>query len=480
MDFKALSNPITISADNPSKPSFFQKIRSPFSKLSPGSKKPAAIVLTVFVLFALALGIYLVRKPTQLVPQAAEEGVAISLKPVTVTASANQEFNIDVFIDTNTSNFKVTAVKAKVNYDPAKLELKSSTLKDFLPVVLQQPQNTSGSVTFTVGSTIQSPITGSGTVATLTFKALGTTTSPPTEITFDSTETAIAAADQTGAAITGSVAKDFTPSTVTFGSQASIPPASNTPEVSFTLEKPSAVTIPPGQEFSVKVLTRSDIDNANLWNATINFPKDLLEVVRFNKTNSFITNWTEEYYNNQTGEISLTGGVTNPGFKTNLTQAEMITIVFKAKDLGPANITLVDPSNIYRNSDNQKILQIKRNITVQIDTGPASPSPSPSSSSASPSPSPSLSPSPSPSPSSSPSPSPIISPSPSPSPRPKGDGNNDGKIDLQDLSIMFSKWSPAVNITSHFTLDFDDNLRINSFDYSAMKALLLQLGIIRQ
>ena len=122
--------------------------------------------------------------------------------------------------------------------------------------------------------------------------------------------------------------------------------------------------------------------------------------------------------------------------------------------------------------------QIYDSIFVKGVSAASSPSPSPSiTPSASTSPSPNASPPPSPSPS----PSPYASPSPSPSPslQSKGDGNNDGKVDLIDLSMLYSKWSPAIDITSNFQLDFNDDKRINSFDLLEMNALLKSLGIIK-
>ena len=70
--------------------------------------------------------------------------------------------------------------------------------------------------------------------------------------------------------------------------------------------------------------------------------------------------------------------------------------------------------------------------------------------------------------------------SPSPSPQAKGDGNKDGFIDLGDLSMMYTKWSPAIDITSNFELDFNDDKRINSIDREELRQLLLANGTIRQ
>lgn len=428
MDFKPLSHPRVITSNSPeSKPSFFQKLRPPSTDFLK-NKKLLGGVLTVMLLFAVGLGVYISQKPTQLAPKASSSGVSISLKPATISTSVNQEFSVDVFADPGTSNMQITAIQAQINYNPSLLELKNVTLKEFLPALLQ-PQNSSGSTKFAVGIPLGGTAkTTSGTVATLTFKALSSSSNA--EITFDNTKTIIAATGQAA-----SVATDFTPTTVSFNTSSSPSPASTTPETSFTLEGPNNF-IPVGQEFAVKVYSRSDIDTANLWNAVISFPKDLVEVVRFDKTGSFITNWSEEYSNNSTGEISLTGGVVNPGFKTNLSNALMTTIIFKAKADGVADIRLSDTSAIYKNSDNSKITLINRDLSsVKIGNDPGASG--------------------------------------------KGDGNNDNKVDLQDLSILFSKWSPATDITAFFKLDFNDDKRLNSIDYTQLIALLTSLGVIK-
>ncbi|MBI2593521.1 hypothetical protein HYW44_02675 [Candidatus Daviesbacteria bacterium] len=172
-------------------------------------------------------------------------------------------------------------------------------------------------------------------------------------------------------------------------------------------------------------------------------------------------------------EASGSGILASLKFRVIASSSSQTTISFVEKS---TKVTVKD------GDDKDKIKSFKPQ-TITLNPAPSSPSPSPSGSSqASPSPSPSSSPSSSPSPASSgsPSPSPSSSPSTSPSPSPspsstqtqKGDGNNDGKIDLQDLSILYSKWSPAIDITSHFQLDFNNDRRINSFDLSQMNALL--------
>src|SRR3989339_2185355 len=99
------------------------------------------------------------------------------------------------------------------------------------------------------------------------------------------------------------------------------------PETSFTLVGPSycndfLCTIigksQPDEIFPVHIYARSDIEGANLFTARMTFPKDLVEVTEIKKEGSFVTNWVEEYYDNETGEIALSGGVPDPGYKTEM------------------------------------------------------------------------------------------------------------------------------------------------------------------
>ncbi|MBI2019332.1 discoidin domain-containing protein [Candidatus Daviesbacteria bacterium] len=156
------------------------------------------------------------------------------------------------------------------------------------------------------------------------------------------------------------------------------------PETSFSLLGPNdcpgffvctmQYIFPPdkGEEFEVKLFARSDIEEANLFTAKMDFPKDLVEVKEIKTKDSFIKNWVEEYYDNSTGKISLSGGVPNPGYKTQLGQPSSLVavIVFEAKALGKGALSLTDDSAIYSNLNNINILTIKRNYGISIEMDP--------------------------------------------------------------------------------------------------------------
>lgn len=346
------------------------------------------------------------------------------------------------------------------------------------------------------------------------------------------------------------------------------------PETSFSLEafnKPKDnVVYQVGEEARIDLYFRSDIDPVNLLVAKLKFPQDLLEVTRIDHsgTEPLISRWVEEYYDNNTGEISLVGGIPNPGFKTELGGFTPLVsrIYFKTKAVGSANISLTDESAIYRNSDNVNMLTIKRPITITLASTPlpsATITPSPSSLATvtvSPTtvatngtvtvtwsgiPNPHLkdymnillsdeslgggahtfwinnnctwftpdtgTPKASESCSinltqeslqagtyrmvlysgttpgvtiqlgssniftvtpAAPSPSPVATPVPV-----SGDGNGDGKIDLIDLSVLFTDFNKESGFKKGIDLNGDG--KINTFDFSLMRNLLIQKGVIK-
>jgi hypothetical protein len=228
MDFKSLSDPVVIVGENNNKPGFFSKIRPPMTPFFKG-KKFLGGALTVFLLFAVGVGVYLSQRPTQFTPQANQGSGELSLKPQTITVTSNQEFQIDVFLDSK--NTSITAIQTKILYDSSKLQLVNNTLTDYFPVVLSQPQNTAGSSFFAVGSSPGK--TGTGNIASIKFKAIGAQSSSPTKIQIsrDFTE---AASNDTG---------DFNAVTVFFDSDVTISGTAS-PSPSSTSQSPTPTPTP--------------------------------------------------------------------------------------------------------------------------------------------------------------------------------------------------------------------------------------------
>lgn len=264
--------------------------------------------------------------------------------------------------------------------------------------------------------------------------------------------------------------------------QPSPQPSSQPPQTSqtakFILSTSSNVNI--GTEIPVKLYVQSDSDAANLFSAKLTFNKDLLEVVRVDKSGSFIKNWTEENFDNNKGILSLIGGVPNPGFKTSGSSL-MASIIFKAKKTGVAPVTLDSQSQIFRNSDSARIFSYSDSKSAEITINKTI---QPTASSA-----PYYTPS-------------IQTPESSQqqlTPKTdgftglvsritgfvlnllpitiKGDGNGDGKVTIDDLSVLFANFNNQNNIPKG--IDFNSDGVVNSLDYSLMVQLFKQNGIIK-
>lgn len=138
----------------------------------------------------------------------------------------------------------------------------------------------------------------------------------------------------------------------------------------------NATNIDVGQEIPVTILVRTDTHKANLFSAQINFDKDKLEVLRIERTDTFITQWIETIFNNNTGRISVIGGFPKPGFTTSGSDALMATVVFRTKVDGQALISFDTSSKIYKNSDNANFLTRTNDLTIGILPS-ATPTPTP-------------------------------------------------------------------------------------------------------
>lgn len=301
------------------------------------------------------------------------------------------------------------------------------------------------------------------------------------------------------------------------------------PQTSFILNDPQATKAKVvGSEFEVQVWARSDIEPANLFAAKLQFPPHLLEVVGLdfiNRETTFVESWVEDYFDNNAGEVSLVGGVPSPGLTTTNGPARfMASVIFRVKDAGTAVVLFSDESAIYSNANNINILTIKEPLTALLGTSTALPSATPSAS-----PVDYCTPCSAdlskngkvsavdysisitcisngisgqdgtgractvadidrdgavtekdlecvkrqyaalcPTNTASPSPIPTVG---------SGDGNNDGKVNLADLSMLLSNF----NKTSGFPkpIDLNGDGKVNSIDYGLMVQILLKAGVIK-
>ncbi|KKS70461.1 MAG: hypothetical protein UV41_C0022G0002 [Candidatus Daviesbacteria bacterium GW2011_GWA2_42_7] len=139
------------------------------------------------------------------------------------------------------------------------------------------------------------------------------------------------------------------------------PVVPTTPETSFELEAQAATEAPfadaaalksvsVGQKFRVDIWARSDIDAANLFVVNLKFDQDKLKVVGVNPrgANSFVNQWIDMDFSNNSGNVKMVGGV-NCAFAgwaiDGDSQETPLQVDFWLEKNKPANVDL--PENIY-------------------------------------------------------------------------------------------------------------------------------------
>jgi hypothetical protein len=193
------------------------------------------------------------------------------------------------------------------------------------------------------------------------------------------------------------------------------------------------------KKIDVSVNAREPI---NAIGATIKFPQETMEIIAFSKEKSFFDLWTEETaISEESGEIHFSGGTTKTGGLTGT--GTVITLTVRAKKSGVQNIFFKD-SQIYSADGAGTLLD---NESRSISFNVVSPASVPISSGATVSQQTSLQPE---------------------KPLPKGaDFNNDGAINLIDMSIMILRL-----VMSSYDQRYDLNMDgvVNISDLSVLLA----------
>lgn len=102
-------------------------------------------------------------------PSEAKAAASLSFSPAAKTVVINDSFNVDVIL--NTGGQQSDGADVIVRYDGNKLTLVSATLGDLYINKLTADTSTAGKVTFRATSSEDQSFTGTGTFATMVFKA---------------------------------------------------------------------------------------------------------------------------------------------------------------------------------------------------------------------------------------------------------------------------------------------------------------------
>lgn len=215
-------------------------------------KRVVFILITILLIVALPATIYLVSKNQELRKRAAP-ATTLALVPNSLSKAVGDEFTLDVRMDTALN--QIIAVQLKITYDATKLEAEWIHNGTMFPNILSSGTVQNGVVSIALGATnTTTPITGTGTVATLKFKALAPTTGA-VSIKFDQQETFVGALNEGSTnALQSSIPAtvtitsgsntiiDVTPTPTATGS-ATITPTLTPAQESTNSASPSAVTI---------------------------------------------------------------------------------------------------------------------------------------------------------------------------------------------------------------------------------------------
>lgn len=139
-------------------------------------KKLFLLISILLIVIAIPATVLLVQRNTELRKRAAPATV-LSITPSRVTKQVGDEFSFDVTIDTGDN--QVIAAEIHLTFDQTKLEAETITNGTLFPNILASGVVDKGVASITVGAaSAAQPVKGTGTVATVKFKALQKTDTP--------------------------------------------------------------------------------------------------------------------------------------------------------------------------------------------------------------------------------------------------------------------------------------------------------------
>jgi large repetitive protein len=142
-------------------------------------KKVVLFIISGILLLGIPATVYIVGKNAELRKRAAP-ATTLSLIPSQGSKRVNETFSLDVKIDTGDN--QVATIQLQIVFDPTKFQAINITNGALAPTIrVSGKVDTSGVATITVGaSDTTHPITGIGSIAVITLKAISTSATPAT------------------------------------------------------------------------------------------------------------------------------------------------------------------------------------------------------------------------------------------------------------------------------------------------------------
>ncbi len=141
-------------------------------------KRAVFIVVSLILFLAIPATVLVVMRNQELRKKAAP-ATTLSLSPATVSKNVEEDFTLEVRMDT--ADNQIVAVDLSLTYDATKLEAEWIHNGTMFPNILSSGVVGNGTASIALGApNTTTPITGTGTVATIKFKTLAATTTPVT------------------------------------------------------------------------------------------------------------------------------------------------------------------------------------------------------------------------------------------------------------------------------------------------------------
>jgi hypothetical protein len=176
-------------------------------------KRIVLIIVSLVMILAIPITVFVAMR-SQEVRKKATPATTLTLTPTTISKSVGEEFTLEAHMDTGTN--QIVAVDLALSFDPTMLEALWIHNGTMFPNILSSGVVGNGTASIALGATnTTTPITGTGTIATIKFKALAAT-SAQVAVRFSS-ETFVGALNEGSTnALTSSI-----PATITIGGSSS-------------------------------------------------------------------------------------------------------------------------------------------------------------------------------------------------------------------------------------------------------------------
>ena len=391
--------------------------------------KPLYFLLLLLLLAGMVAGVILTRQ-RQVITKKGAPATQLSLITDNYVKN-NQEFTLSVNIDTGGN--QVVGTELYINYDPAFLEPLSASkgsLMQQADVIGPEFDSSTGEVFYTlIIKPNDTPITGTGTIAQITFKPIKTGS---TSLSLNQDKTLAVAVGEGSI----NVITKYSPTVVNiYDTYVSL---------SMTSDKPSygigeAVTIPITVDNG-----GADVAGIELY---LKYDADVIEYIKLTQ-NDYLTNPdVVGPVVDQTGGIIHYTQMLPPEVHNTKEQGIMATLTFKAKKQGQATVNFIEGQTIAvaYGSLQQNILKSVTNAQFIVRALPT------------------------PTPTIVPEPTPTIAPTPTISPTPTapsyidGDINRDGTVNILDYALLFEYFTQPAS--AYPNADINSDGIINLLDY---------------